>query len=171
MAAGDGDRGQLRDLSGSRLGSCFGSPPETCTVVQHALAGRPTRSSIDGVVTRWGVHGRGKLALQVVRITGSHVALAAQSEFETPTADRPRYFHTKLPIHKGDFLALPMCAGSQVTQSGTDGAEALRWSSGIVRGQPRTLSEGQLDEEAYDFTATVEPARGSPAAPTARGPC
>ena len=79
------------DLSGTYMGSCFGGLPETCTVVQYALAGRPTVSSIDGVVTRWGVRGRGRIALQVVRFSGTGVAATAQSEFETLTGVGPQY--------------------------------------------------------------------------------
>ena len=159
------------DLSGSHMGSCFGGPPETCTVVQYALAGRPTVSSIDGVVTRWGVRGRGRIALQVVRFSGPRVAAVAQSDFETVTATGPQYFRTNLPIHKGDFVALLICAGSQAIQSAPDGAVAPRWSNGLVIGQSRARSEGQPDEEQYGFRAVVKPAPGSPATPTPRGAC
>ena len=159
------------DLSGTYLGSCFGGPPETCTDVQYALAGRPTVSSIDGVVTRWGVRGRGRIALQVVRFSGTGIAATAQSDFETLTAVGPHYFRTKLPIHKGEFVALLICAGSQVSQSGTDGAADLRWSSGLLVGQSRARSEGQPEELEIGFKAVVEPARGSPTTPTARGAC
>jgi Caspase domain len=159
------------DLSGTYLGSCFGGPPETCTVVQYALAGRPTVSSIDGVVTRWGVRGRGRIALQVVRFSGTGVAATAQSDFETLTTVGPQYFRTNLPIHKGEFVALLMCAGSQVTQSGTDGAVDLRWSSGLLIGQSRARSEGQPEGLEIGSAAVVKPARGSPTTPTARGAC
>lgn len=159
------------DLSGSHLGSCFGSPPETCTVVQYALAGRPTVSSIDGAVTRWGVRGRGRIALQVVRFSGTGVAATAQSDFETLTTAGSHYFRTKLPIHKGEFVALLMCAGSQVIQSAPSGAVAPRWASGLLVGQSRARSEGQTDEQEYGFRAVVEPARTSPTTPTARGAC
>ena len=159
------------DLSGTSLGACFGGPPETCTIVQYALAGRPTVSSVDGVVTRWGVRGRGRIALQVVRSSGTDVAAVAQSDFKQLTSAGPQYFRTKLPIHKGDFVALLMCAGSQVADSGNDGAVDLRWSSGLFIGQPRARTDGQLENLEIGYKAVVEPGRSSATAPTARGAC
>ena len=91
----------------------------------------------------------------MVRFSRTRVAATAQSDFETLTTTDPHYFRTNLPIHKGDFVALLICAGSQVIQSAPDGAVAPRWSNGLLIGQPRARSDGQPENLENGFKAVV----------------
>ena len=143
------------DLTPTDLETCFG-PNETCPVVQYALAGRPTVAAHDGVITTWAARGRARVALQVVTLTPTFATASAQSDFVTLTGNGPQTFHTNLPIKRGDFIALLVCAGGRPAIGGTEGDVDLRWDNGLFVGQPRARSLMQPEGREYAFNATVD---------------
>ncbi len=158
------------DLIPTDLETCFGAN-ETCSVVQYALAGRPTISARDGVITTWRARGRGRVALQVVTLTPRLVTASAQSDFVTLTGNGPRSFQTHLPIKRGDFIALLICAGGRLAIGGSDGDVDLRWDNGLLVSQPRARSEMQSEGREYAFSATVDTSKAPGSPGTAPGPC
>ncbi len=123
------------------------------------------------MITTWGARGRGRVALQVVTLTRTLATASAQSDFVTLTGNGPQSFHTNLPIKRGDFIALLICAGGRLAVGGSDGDVDLRWDNGLLVGQPRARSEIQSEEREYAFSATVGTST-APASPgTAPEPC
>jgi uncharacterized caspase-like protein len=160
------------DLTPTYLNTCFG-PNETCSVVQYALTGRPTVAARDGVIRKWAARGVGRVALQVVTLTPARATASAQSAFVTLNGHGPQFFQTDVPIKRGDFIALLMCAGARVATGGNNSDVDLRWDNGLLVGQPRPSSETQSETEEYAFNATIDTGRAATTTSTGAspGPC
>jgi uncharacterized caspase-like protein len=143
------------DLTPTDLETCFG-PNETCSVVQYSLAGRPTVAAQDGVITTWGARGTGRVALQVVTLTPTRATASAQSTFVTLTGHGPQSFRTHLPIKRGDFIALLVCAGGRPAIGRNDGDVDLRFDHGLFVGQPRAPDPTNTEAAEYAFNAEID---------------
>jgi hypothetical protein len=72
------------------------------------------------------------------------------------TGGAPQHFRTRLPISKGDFVALLMCPGSRVGQSSRDGNADLRWDQGLPVGRTRPRSAMDPETKEYTFNAIID---------------
>jgi hypothetical protein len=157
-------------LTPTDLNTCFG-PNETCSVVQYALTGRPTVAARDGVITTWAARGTGRVALQVVTLTPTRATASAQSSFVTLTGHGPQTFQTHVPIKRGDFVALLMCAGARLATGGNESDVDLRWDNGLLVGQPRPSSDTQSETAEYAFNATIDTGQTATDSGAPAGPC
>jgi len=123
------------------------------------------------VITTWAARGTGRVALQVVTLTPTLATASAQSDFVTLTGNGPQTFQTDLPINRGDFIALLICAGGRVAIGGNDGDVDLRWDIGLLVGQPRARSQMQPEGREYAFNASVGIGKAPKSPGTAPGPC
>jgi hypothetical protein len=76
-----------------------------------------------------------------------------------------------VPIKRGDFVALLMCAGARLATGGNESDVDLRWDNGLLVGQPRPSSETQSETAEYAFNATIDTGQTAADSGAPAGPC
>jgi hypothetical protein len=160
--------------------SCPRAPRE-CTLAEVRLPGADLHPGHRGEIVRWSVAGaRGELALAVLSVHGGRVHQLARSE-DVFVEDRVTHtFDTRLPINRGDMVAVDLIGGASIgARSAVSGARLTMWSPpitgdlvGIGRGR-RRLEGGELqlraEVSAAPLRAISAQLRGAAARDAPRG--
>jgi hypothetical protein len=108
---------------------CTGGGPEACTITQTALPRRILRSPFErGVITRWRVRSSsGQVAISVLRGRDPE-RVVRSSGFTRVSGARIREVAARLPIARGEAIALEVEEGTKLGVAYTQGAGLERWS-------------------------------------------
>jgi hypothetical protein len=146
------------DLSGS--GSATSCPFGDCTVMQSALPGRAITAPTDGIVVVWRIanaSSSGPVRFRVIRPTAGGGYLGAGS-VQTPGYSCPAIctVRVRLPIKKGDHIAIDGPSGSAAGTRDTPGAKIAIFSPFLADGEERS-SNAEGDSFELLLNADIEP--------------